>query len=94
MKLTDEGIKRRDELLELAQKHGIVSLRQLCIKAGVESSNLYANFNGNYDISIKRMFKLANAMNEDIVEIIKAFHPTLYKENQECKLPVDEQSDH
>ena len=45
----------------------------------------------SYDISIKRMFKLANAMNADIVDVIKAFHPDLYLENQANKFPVDDE---
>ena len=90
MRLTGEGRKRKEAIMELASKRGISSLRQLCLKSGMESSNLYSNFNGSYDVSLKRIFKLANAMNEDVVNVIKALCPDAYAENQANILPVDD----
>ena len=89
MRLTEEGMKRRDALQALAQRHGIESLRQLCVLSGVAQSNLYSNFNGMYDISLKRMFKLANALHVDILEVVKAFYPEMYAENEANKIPVE-----
>lgn len=93
MKTTDSGALKKEALTILAQKHGVDNLHQLCEKAGVSQQNIYSNFNGKYDISIKRMFKLANAMNADIVEVIQALHPDLYAENQENKIPVETECD-
>lgn len=91
--MTDEANKIRDELLKLAQSHGVNSLRQLALRTGITNQNLYSNITGTYDCSIKRMFKMANVLGCDVMEIIKVFHPDLYEENQgivlEKKLPVE-----
>ena len=72
----------RDRLSQLANEHGVENLRQLSIKAGIHHSNLCSNLNGQYGMSIRRMFKIADALECDIVEVIKVLYPEEYAENQ------------
>ena len=80
--MTDEAKVMRDRLETLAQKHGVENLRQLSIKAGIYQSNLCSNISGQYGMSIRRMFNIANALECDIVEVIKVLYPEEYTENQ------------
>lgn len=88
--MTDESKALKERLMELAEKYGIKSIRQLSLSAGITNQNLYSNINGTYDISIKRLFKLASVMKCDISEVINVFYPELYAENQKEKnVPVE-----
>ncbi len=80
--MTKECKQKKERLDALAKKHGIENLRQLSIKAGMREPNLYSNLDGTYGMSIRRMFKIADAMGADIVEVIKVLYPKEFAANQ------------
>jgi len=80
--LTEDAKSKRNKLNKLVESYGHKSMRDVCVKAGISQANIYSNLIGRYDISIKRMFKLANVIGCDITEVIEIFHPELYAENQ------------
>ena len=83
--MTDEAIKKREELQTLMGAYGYKSIRKLCRDADVSVQNLYSNITGTFKISIERMFKVANTLGCDITEVIKIFYADLYSENQRRK---------
>lgn len=92
--MTKESEVVRDRFEALVKKYGYRSIRNVCLSAGITASNLYSNITGVYDISIKRMFRIANVLGCDVTEVIDAFHHDLYEENKEIvaegkKLPVE-----
>ena len=80
--MTDEARAKRDAFQSLIEAYGYKSIRKLCADAGVEAPNVYQNLYGTYDMSVKRAFKLSNALCCDVSEVIEVFHPDLYAENQ------------
>lgn len=83
--MTNEAIKKREGLQTLMDAYGYKSIRKLCRDAGVSVQNLYSNITGVYEISMGRMFKLANTLGCDVLDIIKIFYADLYMKNQQCK---------
>jgi len=83
----------RNKIKVLINKYGIKSTRQLCLLSGITQSNLYSNLNGTYEISIKRMFALANTLGCPVDEVIEVFYPDLIQMNRELvsenKVPVE-----
>ena len=80
--MTDEARRKREQLSSLITKNGFKSIRQVCELADVSNANVYSNLYGTFDMSIKRIFKLANVIGCDITELIEIFYPDLYAENQ------------
>ena len=87
--MTNEAIQKREELQSLMEVYGYKSIRKLCREVGITAPNLYSNLTGKYKISMERMFKIANVLGCDVVEIIQIFYSDLYSENQQTKkVPV------
>lgn len=87
--MTNEAIQKREELQRLMEVYGYKSIRKLCREVGITAPNLYSNLTGKYKISMERMFKIANVLGCDVVEIIQIFYSDLYSENQQAKkVPV------
>lgn len=83
MKYTmDESAKtKRDRLEKLAIGAGFNSINNLATSCGLSTSNIYTNFRGKWEMSVKRMFKLANACKVPIEVVIDIFYPELMEEN-------------
>lgn len=79
---TEEAQRGKEKLDALIQGAGYSSFRQFCKDVGVDQSNLYCNFDGTYSISIKRAFKIANALRVPISQILEIFYPEECKENR------------
>ena len=87
--MTNEAIQKREELQSLMEVYGYKSIRKLCREVGITAPNRYSNLTGKYKISMERMFKIANVLGCDVVEIIQIFYSDLYSENQQTKkVPV------
>lgn len=87
--MTNEAIQKREELQRLMEVYGYKSIRKLCKEVGITAPNLYSNLTGRYKISMERMFKIANVLGCDVMEIIQIFYSDLYSENQKArKAPV------
>lgn len=82
--MTDEARELREKLVKFSEKHGIKSVRQLCILSGIHESNLYTNINGTYGMSVSRLFKIANTAKCDILEVLELFYPELVQQNREA----------
>lgn len=72
---------KRDKLENLAKIAGYNSLNNLVTSCGISTSNVYANFRGTWEMSVKRMFKLANACKVPVIDIMDIFYPELLEEN-------------
>lgn len=80
--IRSESAQRGKEQLDMLIKEaGYTSFRQFCKDAGIDQSNLYSNFDGTYNISIKRMFIIANKLRVPIMRILEIFYPDEVKEN-------------
>lgn len=87
--MTNEAIQKREELQRLMEVYGYKSIRKLCREVGITAPNLYSNLTGKYKISMERMFKIANVLGCDVVDVIQVFYSDLYLENQQVKkVPV------
>lgn len=80
---TDRGQKAKEQLLKLVQDKGYANLRQFCIALGLKLPNLYSNLDGTWDMSIKRMFRIANMLEVPIDTIIGIFYPDEFAENKQ-----------
>ncbi len=78
---SEEAQRGKEKLDILIKNAGYASFRQFCVDANIDQSNLYGNFDGTYNISVKRMFKLANLLNVPINQILEIFYPEEYQEN-------------
>lgn len=74
---------KRDRLEKLAIGAGFNSINHLATSCGISTSNIYTNFRGQWEMSIKRMFKLANACKVPIEVVIDIFYPELMQENMD-----------
>lgn len=61
---------------------GFKSLREFSKACGIEAGNICNNLNGRYDISIERMFVLANTLRVPIDMILEVFYPRELAENE------------
>ena len=73
----------KDNFELLVKSHGFTNINQLCNVVGIASSNLYSNLRNVWGMSIKRMFKIANALNCPVEEVISVLYPEEYEKNQE-----------
>ena len=79
---TEEAQLGKSKLEELIKNAGYESIRQFCIDADIDQSNLYTNIDGKWGMSVKRMFKIANLLGVHINQILEIFYPKEYAENQ------------
>jgi transcriptional regulator with XRE-family HTH domain len=75
------GSSSRDKLEKMVKDAGYVSMREFARDVGINISNIYSNLNGRWDISIKRMFKIANTLNVPILQVIEVFYPEELSDN-------------
>lgn len=73
---------RKSKLDILIANAGYESFRAFAKDVDVSAANLYSNLDTTYDISIKRMFKIAQVLNVPILQIIEIFYPEELAENQ------------
>ena len=72
----------KDRLLKLAKECGYENLHQVSKATGIESGNLYSNLTGKFDISVKRMFIIANTFHRPILDVMNVFYPEQMKQNE------------
>lgn len=77
----------KDKFNELLKKKGYSSLHDFCLKNQIDYANMNKRVNGiRQKVEIAWMFKLANMLKVDIMEIITIFYPEEVKENKKnCK---------
>ena len=74
--------ERKQKLDTLIAEAGYKSFRAFSKDVDITAANLYSNLDTTYDISIKRMFKIAQVLNVPILQIIDVFYPDELAENQ------------
>ena len=79
---TDLGKRNKEKLLSLVNAAGYDNFRQFCMDVNVDQSNLYSNLEGKWGMSVKRMFKIANLLHVDILQILEIFYTEAYEENK------------
>lgn len=78
----EESRKRKEIFEQMVKDAGFDNIRKFCKELGVDQSNIYSNLDGSFNISIKRMFKVANLLGVPIVQVIGLFYPDELAENQ------------
>lgn len=73
---------RKEKLDKLVSDAGYESFREFSQDVGITAANLYSNLHGTWNMSMKRMFKVANTLNVPILQVIEIFYPEELKENQ------------
>lgn len=75
---------KKDKFELLVKSHGFVNVNQFSKEVGIATSNIYSNLdNGRWNMSITRMFKMANVLHCHIDEVISIFYPEEYLKNME-----------
>lgn len=70
----------KEEFMAVVKSHGFKSMRQFCKEAEIDIGNLYKDFNGD-NMSIRRMFKVANVLGEPYTYVVRLFYPEECQEN-------------
>lgn len=78
---SEAGQWRKLKLETMIKDAGFDSIYQFSKEYGIDMSNLYSNLDGTWKMSLKRMFKIANALGVPIGQIIELFYPEEYAEN-------------
>ena len=78
----EQSQKNKEKLLFLIKEAGYDNYRQFCKDIGLDQSNLYCNLDGTWNISVKRMFQIANHLGVHINQILEIFYPEEFAENQ------------
>lgn len=78
---TELGQQTKRKFEELIKSAGYTSIYQFAKEHNIDMGNLYTNLDGTWKMSLKRMFKIANALGVHIDEIIEVFYPEEYAEN-------------
>lgn len=79
---SERGQRNKEKLLNMAKAVGYDNLAQLCKDVGIKLPNLYSNLDGTWNMSVKRMFKLADMLEVSILEMIDIFYPEELAHNQ------------
>lgn len=74
--------EKKTKMVQMANKAGFKSIHQLCEAVGISEANLYTNLKGRFNMSVKRMFKIANILNCPVIKIIEIFYPNEIAENK------------
>lgn len=75
--------QRKDKLNNLVADAGYKSFRSFAKDVGITSANLYSNIDGTYNMSMKRMFRVAEVLNVPILQIIDIFYPEELAKNMD-----------
>ncbi len=75
--------QRKDKLNNLVANAGYKSFRSFAKDVGITSANLYSNIDGTYNMSMKRMFRVAEVLNVPILQIIDIFYPEELAKNMD-----------
>lgn len=78
---SDVGRERKEKFEAMVKSAGFDSIHQFSREYNIDMANLYSNLGGTWKMSLKRMFKIANALGVPIGQIIELFYPEEYAEN-------------
>ena len=74
---------KRERLFSMINEAGYSSVRSFCKKIGIQHPNLLSNLNGTYaNITVPRLFKIANGLGKPFDVILEIFYPELMEENK------------
>lgn len=73
----------KERLVKLAKECGYENLHQVALATGIESGNLYSNISGKFDVSVKRMFIIANTFRRPVEDVMEVFYPEQLKKNRQ-----------
>ena len=76
------GRNNKEVFEKLVKSAGYDNIRQFCIDAGIDQSNLYSNLTGKFKMNIRRIFKIANTLGVPFLQIVDIFYHEELEENQ------------
>lgn len=75
------GQERKLKFEDMVREAGFDNIYQFSKEYNIDMANLYSNLDGTWKMSLKRMFKIANALGVPIGQLIELFYPEEYAEN-------------
>ena len=80
----------KENFKKLLQRYGIKNVHTFAVKGGWESSNIYSNLNGRFQIGIGRLIEYAKIIGCSFEEVLDVFyHEELEELRANRKEPVE-----
>lgn len=76
--------EKKAKMVEMANKAGFDNIHQVCAAVGLNEANLYTNLKGKFNMSVKRMFEMANILHCPVIKVIEIFYPDEVAQNRKA----------